>query len=88
MRNETYHEYWDKFDESQKISVPWASCPYPAGPNEISNLMVQDFASFLPPYIPGGEKWKVEVRFVKDGVEAGGYNAYGILRSEQSILDG
>jgi hypothetical protein len=27
--------------------------------------MLEDTAPMLPPYLPGGEKWKIDVRFYK-----------------------
>jgi len=70
-----------------KLKVPFETCPYPKGKNEVTNFMVADIGNVLPPYVPGGEKWKIEVRFYKTNDELlGGYNVYAILRSEQSLL--
>lgn len=54
-------------------------------PNEVHNFNVEDNGT-LPPYIPGGEKWRADVRFIQDGVELGGYNLYAIIRSEKKLL--
>lgn len=87
LYNETYREQFEDFQTYQEHPVPWLSCPWPTGDNEIHNYMVKDYGSLLPPYIPGGEKWRIELRISKDNVTLGGYNGYGMLRSEQSLLN-
>ena len=87
--NETFREYYDKFQAAQTIQVPWKTCPYPDGPNEINNFYVEDYGGLLPAYVPGSEKWKVEVMFYEnDTVKVGGYNIYMTLRNEKSLLNG
>jgi hypothetical protein len=71
-----------------KVKVPWKTCPYPKGPNEFYNFLLQDFGSLLPPYMPGGEKWKMQVRYFNGSELLGGYNMFAILRNEQSLLNG
>ena len=66
--------------------IKWKTCPIPAGPNEFMNFFVED--NFLPPYIPGGEKWLFEVR-INEGDECiGGYRIYTIIRNEKTLLQG
>lgn len=84
--NESIREYFENFQNYQKYQVPWKSCPYPDGPNEINDYVVEDYGKLLPPYIPGSEKWKIEVRFSKENETIGGYNLYGIIRTEKSLL--
>lgn len=86
LYNETYRVAFEDFQTYQKYPVAWKTCPYPAGPNEIMDFCIEDYGSMLPPYIPGGEKWKLEVRLLKDGKVLGGYNLYLILRTEKSLL--
>lgn len=86
LYNETYREQFEKFMEHQEYAVPWMTCPWPTGPNEIHNYMMQDYGSYLPPYIPGGEKWRLEVRIMKDNVTLGGYNYYGILKERTIVV--
>lgn len=69
-------------------NVPWKTCPYPKGPNEIHDYATSDLSYLTPPYVPGGEKWQFQVRFLKDDQIFGGYNVYGLLRNEQSLLNG
>jgi hypothetical protein len=74
---------------SRTISkVPWKTCPYPAGPDEVTNWLIDDVGDALPPYIPGGEKWKAEVRFYEKEIVLGGYNLFAIIRNDQSLLKG
>jgi hypothetical protein len=68
--------------------VEWLTWPYPTGKNEIKNYYVTDYGNLLPPYIPGGEKWRIEVRYIKDGEVVGGYEVYGILRNQNSLMNG
>lgn len=86
LYNETFREYYENFQASQKNPVPWNTCPYPTGPNEINDYYVEDYGSMLPAYVPGSEKWKLEVRILKEKAILGGYNLYFILRSERSLL--
>lgn len=86
LYNETYREQFERFQNSQKYPVAWKTCPYPTGSNEINNYYIEDFGSLLPPYIPGGEKWKLEDRIIKDGEILGGVNIYLTLRTEKSLL--
>lgn len=88
MYDEKNRIYFEKLQERKKYPVPWLTCPYPAGPNEISNLLLEDYGSVLPPHVPGGEKWKMEVNFIKNDVVIGGFNIYCTLRSEKSLLNG
>lgn len=85
--NETFREYYEDFMTFVTHPVPWKTCPYPAGPNEIKNYFIKDY-EMMPAYIPGNEKWKVEVRLIKDGEILGGYNGYGILRNQASLMNG
>lgn len=88
LYNESYREHYEDFNKFLKYPIPWKTCPMPNHTNEIKNYFLQDYCDILPPYVPGSEKWKIEARLFKDGVELGGYNWYGILRNERSILAG
>lgn len=83
---EPYRQYFEKYQAAQKYPVAWKTCPYPPGPNELKNFLFEDYGSLLPPYIPGGEKWRFEIRHFVNNEMLGGFNAYVILRSEQSLL--
>lgn len=74
--------------EHGKVKVAWKTCPYPKGPNEAYNYLLQDAGNILPPYLPGGEKWKLELRYFNGSDVLGGYNMFALLRNEQSLLSG
>jgi hypothetical protein len=81
----------DKYNNLHKhfeVKVPWKTCPYPKGPNEITNFMIDDFADQLPPYLPGSEKWQIQVRFLLSEEVLGGYNVFAIIRTEKSLMNG
>lgn len=86
MYNETNRPRFENFQSHQKFPVEWKTCPYPTGPNEIYDFTFEDFASSIPPFIPGG-KWKLEIRFFKDGAVLGGYNFYLLLRNDERASD-
>jgi hypothetical protein len=86
LYNETFKSSFEEFQSYQKTTIPWKTCPYPAGPNEIINFMVNDYAEYLPPYMPGSEKWKVEVRFYDGEEMMGGYNFYCLLRNMKTLM--
>lgn len=75
-----------EYHNHAKVSIPWKTCPYPKGPNELNNLTFAKIEELLPPYIPGNEKWKIEMRFHRDDEELGGYNLYVTVRSEETLL--
>jgi hypothetical protein len=86
--NETFRTYFEEFQAAQDIKVPWKSCPYPTGSYKLSNFLIQDYGDVLPPYMPGSERWQFQIRYSKEEVEYGGFNAYITLRTEQSLLNG
>lgn len=83
---DNHQELFEDYQSHTSNPVPWKTCPYPKGSNEVKNFLLKNSASLLPPYIPGGEKWKIEVRFFRGEAELGGYNIYGLLRSNASLL--
>ena len=78
---EVHKSFFERYQEHTTNPVPWKTCPYPAGSNEVNNFLVEDTGNILPPYIPGNEKWKIEARFLREGKTLGGYNIYAILRN-------
>ena len=84
---DTFKNSYNRFNDASLVKIPFGTCPYPSGKNEINNLMFDD-DGLLPPYIPGSEKWKAEIRFLKNEEILGGFNIYAIIRSEQSLMKG
>jgi hypothetical protein len=86
--NDTYRDNFEFFQSHQKIEVPWKTCPYPTGPNELKNYLAKDYAEFLPEYMPGSEKWKISLQFLENEEAVGGFNIYAILRNQKSLMMG
>jgi hypothetical protein len=86
--NETFKPYFEDFQAVQTPPVPWKACPYPKGVYEMKNYHIEDYGGLIPPYVPGGEKWQMQVRYILDSEFIGGFNAFLTLRSEKSLLEG
>ena len=82
---EEFKEYYESFQSSLTYPQPWKACPYLPGKNEVNNFVAYDKGVF-PPYIPGGEKWRIDVRFKKGDEVLGGYNVYILVRNDESLL--
>ena len=85
MYKDEIKPHYEKFQASTTNPTPWKACPFPPGKNEVKNYLIEE-NGLLPPYIPGGEKWKADIRFLKNDVELGGYNVYAIIRSDEKLL--
>jgi hypothetical protein len=86
--NETLRPYFDDFQAASTPKVAWKTCPYPAGKYDVKNFRFEDYGSLIPPYMPGSERWQMQLRYFRDGKAYGGYNAYATLRTEKSLLAG
>ena len=75
------------FFDSLTVKIPYGTCPVPAGEYDVSNFLMTN-NGLLPPYIPGGEKWKINARYIKGTEVVGGYNVYALVRNEQSLISG
>ena len=78
---------YQKFYEASSHKVPFGTCPYPKLNNTVTDLLINSNGA-IPPYIPGGEKWRIDVRFIKNNEILGGYNLYALLRNEESLMNG
>lgn len=81
-----YKSTFEDYQSHTTHPVAYNTCPYPAGTNEVKNYFVRDVQNLLPPYVPGNERWKVEVRVLRKGEVLGGWNFYGMLRNEKSLM--
>lgn len=88
MYKEHFESIFNHVQSHFKKVIPWKTCLYPKGKNEITNLYLEGQQEYLPPYIPGSEKWKIQLRAYKDDIELGGYNVYAIVRNENSLMNG
>ena len=84
---DAYRSIYEKFNDASSNKVPFGTCPYPIVNNTVKNFLVSK-SELFPPYVPGGEKWRINVRFLKQNEILGGYNVYALLRNEQSLLKG
>ena len=82
-----YKNEYAKFSEASSVKVPFGTCPFPTMDNLITNWMISD-NGILPPYLPGGEKWRINVRFSKKDKVLGGYNLYGLIRNQETLMQG
>lgn len=73
-------------DFLRHITNPWkfGDCPIPTGQYDLVNFVVED--TFIPPYMPGHERWLVEMKVYEGEELMGGYMVYLILRNEQSLI--
>lgn len=46
-----------------------------------------DLGNYLPPYLPGNERWKVTLWVSKNDKTIGGITYYAILRDNQKLFD-
>ncbi|CAO1349063.1 unnamed protein product [Diamesa tonsa] len=76
-----------KFHDASSVQVPYGTCPFPAMNNTLTNLMFSD-NGLTPPYIPGGEKWRIDLKYFIDKEVVGGYHIYGLVRNQNSLLNG
>lgn len=83
---EKFKRIFEEIHEHVTNRPAWKTCPYPRGKYRINNYLFADKDNFLPPYIPGNEKWKISMRFSRGSEVLGGYNIFGMLRNEQSML--
>jgi hypothetical protein len=86
--NETFRPYFDDFQAVSTPKVTWKTCPYPKGDYDLKNYMIEDHGNLLPPYLPGNERWQIQLRYFKGDKPYGGANVYATLRSEKSLLEG
>jgi hypothetical protein len=86
--NETFRPYFDNLQSAQTPKVAWKTCPYPANKYELKNFRFEDYGSLLPPYLPGSERWQLQIRYAREGEVYGGFNMYVTMRNKQSLLAG
>lgn len=88
QQKEGFQKLFDDFHDQSSAKVPWKTCPYPKGLNHIQNYALNLTDEFVPAYVPGGEKWQIQMRFYENDEVLGGYNVFGILRNERSLMAG
>lgn len=84
---EAYKSEYEKFKDASSAKVSFGTCPYPIVNNTVTHFLVSD-SGLLPAYIPGREKWRIDIRFLKNNEVLGGYNVYALFKTQQSVLQG
>lgn len=69
------------------LTIPYGTCPFPAQTVEVKNYVPSDLGDYLPPYIPGNERWKVTIWISKDEEIISGMTVYSILRDMQKLFE-
>lgn len=76
-----------RFLAHTNLTISYGACPVePQGIN-ITNYYIDGAGDYLPPYVPGNERWKVNVWVTKNDEIVSGITGYGILRDMQKLID-
>jgi hypothetical protein len=65
----------------------WGMCPLPSAVGFVKDYVPSQIGNYLPPYLPGGEKWKCTL-YLEDASNTtiGGITIYASLRSNYSLM--
>ena len=85
LYTDSFKKVFDDYYEASLVKTPFGTCPFPVMQNEVTNFYISE-DGMLPQYIPGGEKWKIHMRFIKDSDVLGGYNIYMLIRNEKTMI--
>lgn len=69
------------------ISVPYGTCPLPPQFIYTNDWSPKDAGDYIPPYVPGNERWKVTLWLSKNEETISGFTIYGILRDNQKLIE-
>ena len=58
-----FQSVFENLHENSKVKIPWKTCPYPKGPNEIYDYTLAELEKMLPPYVPGSENGNFKFAF-------------------------
>lgn len=87
LYDEAFSEVTKNFWGHINSSVPFGTCPLPADYLFLKDWSPSDLGEYLPPYIPGEERWKVNVWYTKNEKVIGGFTTYAIIRDDQKLFD-
>jgi hypothetical protein len=73
--------------ESSNISIKYGTCPFPPGRINIMDWTPEGVGDYLPPYLPGNERWKVILWISKDDKRLGGIIFYVIIRNNEKLFE-
>lgn len=54
---------------------------------KVNDWTPEDIGDYLPPYVPGGERWRADVWLSRNGEVISGVRYYGIIRDNQKLFD-
>lgn len=89
---------WSKIIENERnrflkhldvldVKVVENMCPFPPHTAIVKDYSPNGLNEFLPEYIPGNERWKIQGIIKKNGEVVGGYILYLLLRNERSMFN-
>jgi hypothetical protein len=83
-----HRKYIEDFRKASSTPIKLDVCPIAPMNNTLTNYVLKDYG-LIPFHVPGNEKWRIDVRYVNENDKiVGGYDIYGILRTEKSLLEG
>ena len=65
----------------------YGTCPLPAQVIMVNDYTPMDAGDLIPAYMPGNERWKLDIWVSKDNEKVSGFRLYAILRDEQKLFD-
>lgn len=68
-------------------TTAYGTCPIPPQTFEVIDYAPEGAGDVIPPYMPGNERWKVDLWGTKNGEVVSGFRVYAILRDEQKLFD-
>lgn len=83
---ETVRDEINRYRQHMNLTIEDNQCPFPPLITTLQDYTPKDFGEYLPEYIPGNERWKMKVMFMKNKKIAGSYDVYIILRSKESMF--
>lgn len=70
------------------VSVSYGDCPIPPQNINVLDYKINNLGDYLPPYIPGNERWMLELILSnRIGDIIGGGRFYAILRDDEKLFN-
>jgi hypothetical protein len=76
--------YWKHYTN---ISFPYGTCPFTPEFFKVTEYHPKDFGDWLPPYLPGNERWRVTTWLHAGDKTLFGIRVYAIIRDNQKLFD-
>ena len=68
-------------------TTPYGTCPVPPQTVYVDEFAPGDAGDAIPPYMPGNERWKLDIWVLKDNEKLSGLRVYAILRDELKLFN-